>query len=238
MAGIVVIGGANGLGGEIAVAFSGEGVGVVLADSEAPSLPGVEFVAQDLAAVDAAAALISEAAARLGRIDAVVIAASAMESAPVAEWTAAMWDRAANINLRLPFLAVQAALPWLRASDNASVTIISSTATLRGQPFTHAFQATKAGVAGLVRSLAAELGPEGVRVNAVLAGWLDSPLTRSYWAGRPDAGAERAAVDGRIPLRRHGSAQEAAALVRFLASPAASYIAGALLPVDGGYAAV
>lgn len=238
MAGIVVVGGANGLGGEIAMAFAQDGDHVLLADAAVPGLAGVDGVALDLAAVHAGALVMEQAAARLGRIDAMVIAASAMDSAPIAQWTAAMWDRAAAINLRLPFLAVQAALPMLRASDNASVTILSSTATLRGQAFTHGYQATKAGVSGLVRSLAAELGPEGIRVNAVLAGWLDTPLTRSYWTGRADGGAERAQVDGRIPLRRHGTAQEAAALVRFLASPAASYMTGAMLPADGGDTAV
>lgn len=238
MTGIVVIGGASGLGGEIAAAFARSGDAVVLADASEAALDGVCCVPVDLAAPDAGALLMDAASASLGRIDTVVIAASAMESAPVDQWTPEMWDRSAAINLRLPFLAVQAALPWLRQSDNASVTMVSSTATLRGQPLTHAYQATKAGVAGLVRSLAAELGPEGIRVNAVLAGWLDTPLTQQYWAGREDAGAERAHVDGRIPLRRHGSAQEAAALVRFLASPAASYITGAMLPVDGGDTAV
>ncbi|SFG00507.1 NAD(P)-dependent dehydrogenase, short-chain alcohol dehydrogenase family [Novosphingobium sp. CF614] len=238
MAGILVIGGASGLGGEIAEAFARQGDGVVLADAEAPRFAVEHFVALDLAATDAGGLAAGEAAARLGRLDALVVAASAMESAPIAEWTPAMWDRAAAINLRLPFLAVQASLPWLRVSDNASVTVVSSTATMRGQPFTHAYQATKAGVAGLVRSLAAELGPDGIRVNAVLAGWLDTPLTRAYWAGREHAAAEREQVDGRIPLRRHGRAEEAAALVRFLASPAASYLTGAMLPVDGGDTAV
>lgn len=238
MAGIVVIGGASGLGGEIAAAFARNGEGVVLADAAAPPLQGVSLVLLDLATPDAGAVLMDAAAAHLGRIDTVVVAASAMESAPVDQWTAEMWDRAAAINLRLPFLAVQAALPWLRKSDSASVTMVSSTATLRGQPLTHAYQATKAGLSGLVRSLAAELGPQGIRVNAVLAGWLDTPLTQAYWAGRKDAGAERAHVDARIPLRRHGNAQEAVALIRFLALPAASYITGAMLPVDGGETAV
>ncbi|WP_324699508.1 SDR family NAD(P)-dependent oxidoreductase [Novosphingobium aerophilum] len=241
MAGILVIGGANGLGGEIAAAFAEGGDRVLLVDEcavPAGIAPGVDFLRLDLAAADTGARAAAEAAGLFAGIDSVVIAAAAMESAPIAQWTVAMWNQAAAINLRLPFLVTQAAQPWLAQSGNASVTIVSSTATMRGQPFTHAYQATKAGVAGLVRSLAAELGPEGIRVNAVLAGWLDTPLTRAYWDGVEDAAAQRAQVDGRIPLRRHGTAGEAAALVRFLASGAASYLTGAMLPVDGGDTAV
>lgn len=238
MAAILVIGGASGLGGEIAQAFAQQGDVVLLMDETAPKGCLVDFAALELAAADAGKKIAHEVLNKLGRLDALVIAASAMESAPIEGWTAVMWDRACAINLRLPFLAVQGILPLLQASTNASVTIVSSTATLRGQPYTHAYQATKAGVAGLVRSLAAELGPDQIRVNAVLGGWLDTPLTRAYWDTIPDAPSARAGVEGRIPLRRHGSATEAAALVRFLASDAASYMTGAMLPVDGGDTAV
>lgn len=241
MAGILIIGGASGLGGEIAADFARSGDGVLLVDQGAAPAglaPGVEYLALDLGAPETGAAAAGAAAERFGGVDTLVVAASAMDSAPVAQWTAAMWDRASAVNLRLPFLAVQAALPWLCASANASVTFVSSTATMRGQPHTHAYQATKAGIAGLVRSLAAELGPEGIRVNAVLAGWLDTPLTRGYWAGVENAAEERARLDGRLPLRRHGTAAEAAALVRFLASGSASYLTGAMMPVDGGDTAV
>lgn len=251
MAGVLVIGGASGLGGVIACAFAQHGNRVLLIDEfggetergetasgETASGLDIEFVHLDLGTEEAGRRAVQEAAARLAAIDTLVVAAAQMESAPIGEWTASMWDRAAAINLRLPFLVTQAAAPWLARSDNASVTFVSSTATMRGQPFTHAYQATKAGLAGLVRSLAAELGPEGVRVNAVLAGWLDTPLTRAYWEGVEDVETERARIDGRIPLRRHGNAEEAAGLVRFLASPAAGYVTGAMLPVDGGDTAV
>lgn len=236
MASILIIGGANGLGGAIARTFADAGDHVTVADEgpAPPGLGGMRFVAVELAAVEAVHRAV--AAVAQDGLDALVIAASAMASAPIAEWTPAMWDRAAAINLRLPFFAVQAALPWLRASSQASVTIVSSTAALRGQPFTHAYQATKAGVAGLVRSLTAELGPEGIRVNAVLGGWLETPLTEGFWATRPPG--ERTAIDARIPLRRHGTAGETAAVVHFLASPAAGYLTGAMLPVDGGDTAV
>lgn len=241
MASILIIGGAAGLGGAIARAFAEAGDAVLLADEgEAPPAlgPSVAFLTLDLAAEESAARAVEQAVRRSGGIDTLVLAAAAMASASIEQWTAAMWDRAAAINLRLPFLAAQQALPWLRASANASVTILSSTAAVRGQPFTHAYQATKAGVAGLVRSLAAELGPDDIRINGVLAGWLDTPLTRAYWTTVPDADAGRARIEARIPLRRHGSAAEAVAVVRFLASPAASYLTGAMLPVDGGDTAV
>ncbi|MCW2363786.1 MULTISPECIES: SDR family NAD(P)-dependent oxidoreductase [Sphingobium] len=238
MAGMMIIGGTRGLGGTIAGEFARAGHQVALADEGAAPEGVYPYVAIDFADPEAPAYAVAQALTHLPTLDALVIAASAMESAPIERWTAAMWDRAAAINLRLPFLAAQAALSELRQSANASITLLSSTATLRGQPFTHGYQATKAGVAGLVRSLAAELGPDGIRVNAVLPGWLDTPLTDAYWTTRENAADERAQIEARIPLRRHGSAQEAAALVCFLASPAASYLTGAILPVDGGDTAV
>ncbi len=241
MSNILVIGGANGLGGDIASAFSRAGDNVLLADCCPPPqsiLPDTFYLQADLDTADTGASVVQEAQERLAGLDALIIAASSMESAPIGDWTTAMWDRAFAINLRLPFLAAQAATPLLSQSRNASITIISSTATMRGQPFTHGYQATKAGVAGLVRSLAAELGPAGIRVNAMLGGWLDTPLTQSYWATVENGAEKRMQIDARIPLRRHGTSAEAVAFLQFLASDAASYLTGAMLPVDGGDTAV
>ncbi|MDE1145783.1 MAG: SDR family NAD(P)-dependent oxidoreductase [Azospirillaceae bacterium] len=239
MARVLIIGSSTGLGRTVAQACRADGDWVAMADSAAEDNgPWDLYIPAALADPAAPGIIAGAVAGHQPALDAVIIAASLVQAAPVGQWTAAMWDEAAAVNLRLPFLAVQATLDLLRAGGQAGVVFISSTATLRGQPDTHAYQATKAGLAGLVRSLAAELGPQGVRVNAALVGWVDTAQTRAFWSGQTDAERRRAAVDGRIPLRRHGGAEEAASLIRYLISPAASYVTGAMIPVDGGDTAV
>ncbi|HEY0315953.1 MAG TPA: SDR family oxidoreductase [Sphingomonas sp.] len=246
MATILIVGGADGLGGTLARGCLARHDRILLADrAEALALAGIESDGSGIALLSATldnpaepGRIVATTLARLGTLDALVIMASRMESAPLAQWTPAMWDQATAINLRLPFLLAQAAVPALARSADASITFLSSTAALRGQPHSHAYQATKAGLAGLMRALTAELGPNGIRVNCVLPGWLDTPLTARYWAGVDDAAASCAAVDRRIPLRRHGSAEEATALLLFLTRPEARYITGASFTVDGGDTAV
>lgn len=237
-----IIGGASGLGGALARMLAGQGHAVWLADAPeaagaVPDLPGVAFHPLELADPAAPRSLVKAIARRHGRLDGLVIAASATSRAPLADWQVEDWDRAAAINLRLPFLAVQAAQDLL-AQSRGSVVLVSSTATVRGQPQSHGYQATKAGLAGLLRSLAAELGPAGVRVNLVLPGWVDTPLTEAFWRDTPDPAKARAAINARIPLRRHGSADEVAAALAWLVSDAASYVTGATIPLDGGDTAV
>ncbi|MDF0542980.1 SDR family oxidoreductase [Sphingobium sp. H39-3-25] len=237
-----IIGGTAGLGGALARLLADDGHAVWLADepgaaSAAPALPGVAFHPLDLADPAAPRALVKAITRRLGRLDGLVVAASAMAGAPLADWQVDDWDRAAAINLRLPFLAAQAA-HGLLVHSGGSLVLVSSTATLRGQVHSHGYQATKAGLAGLLRSLAAELGPQGVRVNLVLPGWVETSLTQAFWQGQADAPAARAAIDGRIPLRRHGRADEVAAAMAWLLSDAASYVTGAIIPLDGGDTAV
>lgn len=241
-----IIGGAAGLGGALARLLAAGGPdsnsAVWLADepgaaAAAPALANVAFHPMDLADPAAPRALVKTITRRQGRLDGLVVAASAMGGAPLADWEASDWDRAAAINLRLPFLAAQAAQGLLTQS-RGSLILVSSTATLRGQAQSHAYQATKAGLAGLLRSLAAELGPQGVRVNLVLPGWVETPQTQAFWRAQPDPQGARAAIDTRIPLRRHGSAEEVAAAMAWLLSDAASYVTGATIPLDGGDTAV
>ena len=88
------------------------------------------------------------------------------------------------------------------------------------------------------RALADELGPEGIRVNALLPGWIDTPFNNGFWDHQDDAAEARRKIEAGIPMRRHGSADEVAGTVQYPASPAARYVTGTALVVDGGYTAV
>jgi len=101
-----------------------------------------------------------------------------------------------------------------------------------------AYAATKAGLVNLVRALADELSPAGVRVNCICPGWIDTPFNDTFWQHQDDPDAALKALVGSIPMRRQGAPDDVAGTVLFLASPASAYITGQALVVDGGYLSV
>ena len=246
MGNIIVAGGATGIGRAAVRGFRERGDNVLLvdhrpqaADLVSESAPGaIRFIQRDLAEADAPAQIVSEAIATFGTLDTVLITAALMLSAPLADWTLEMWDRSAALNLRMPFFFAQAAAPHLAKSDNASIIFISSTGAIRGHAGMSAYQATKAALPGLCRSLTAELGPLGIRINTIMPGWIDTPFNDPFWQYQKDPGERRVAIEQQIPLRRQGQPDEVSSMVLFLASPAGRYIAGTSIVIDGGYTAV
>ncbi|WP_428925029.1 SDR family NAD(P)-dependent oxidoreductase [Marinibacterium sp. SX1] len=245
----LIAGGATGIGAAVARLFLAEGGQVMVADvneagldhlaRQADDLPGnLTTCHVDLARPDAPATVAERADAAMGGVDCLFVNAGLMLAARLEDWTPEMWDRSDAINLRLPMFLTQACLPALRASENASVIYTSSTGALRGHAGMPAYHATKSGILGLVRALADELGPEGIRVNALLPGWIDTPFNNGFWDHQQDPDDTRARIEAGIPMRRHGSADEVAGTVRYLASEAARYVTGTRLVVDGGYTAV
>jgi dihydroanticapsin dehydrogenase len=246
MGNIIVAGGATGIGRAAVRGFRERGDNVLLvdhrpqaADLVSENAPGaIRFIQRDLAEADAPAEIVSEAIATFGALDTVLITAALMLSAPLADWTREMWDRSAALNLRMPFFFAQAAAPHLAKSDNASIIFISSTGAIRGHAGMSAYQATKAALPGLCRSLTAELGPLGIRINTIMPGWIDTPFNDPFWQYQQDPGERRVAIEQQIPLRRQGQPDEVSSMVLFLASPAGRYIAGTSIVIDGGYTAV
>jgi dihydroanticapsin dehydrogenase len=245
---VLVAGGATGIGAAAVRAFRGRGDTVLLADRN--DTDGPALVAEDLAgrvgflhcdfADPAAPAAAVGAAAELGggTLDVVLYNAAVLEARPLAGWTVEAWDRSAAVNLRAPFLVAQAAAPLVGDSSDGRIILTSSTGAFRGHAGMPAYHATKAGLLGLVRALADELGPAGTTVNAVCPGWVDTPFNDSFWAHQADpAAAVRALTDG-IPLRRQGRPDDLTGLLLFLASAASAYVTGQALVVDGGYTAV
>jgi NAD(P)-dependent dehydrogenase (short-subunit alcohol dehydrogenase family) len=246
MARIIIVGGASGTGRAAVRSFRAQGDDVLLVDS-APDAEQVTaesgmgrivLLAADPADPETPTRAADMAVDHFGGIDCLVVVTALMKSAPLAEWDAALWDQSDAVNLRMPFLFARAAAPHLARSDNPAIIFISSTAALRGQSGSPAYQTAKAGLAGLCRSLTAALGPQGVRVNCVLPGWIDTPFSNAFWAMQPDPAAKRAEVESRIPLGRLGLPEEVASVILFLASTAARYIAGTEIIVDGGHVAV
>jgi 3-oxoacyl-[acyl-carrier protein] reductase len=154
-----------------------------------------------------------------------VAVGAAEEGSEVADMDEAEWDRGIARTLRIPFAVTRAALPALVASGHGRVVFVSSvTGPLVSNPGSAAYGAAKAGIMGLVRALAIEVGRSGATVNAVLPGWIgtSSQLIREAIGGR------------NTPLGRSGTPEEVAAVIAFLASDAASYVTGEGIVVDGG----
>jgi NAD(P)-dependent dehydrogenase (short-subunit alcohol dehydrogenase family) len=170
--------------------------------------------------------IVAEAEQRLGGLDGVVLNVGIAAGARLAGTDAAAWDRTFAVNLRAHFLISRAALP--RLSPGASLVFISSVAALGPGSQLPSYDASKAGLAGLMRHVAYEGARKGVRANVILPGLIDTPLGRSATRGRPS----RARTP--VPLGRQGTGWEVAYAALFLLSGEASYVTGQSLVVDGG----
>jgi NAD(P)-dependent dehydrogenase (short-subunit alcohol dehydrogenase family) len=186
--------------------------------------------AGDIAGSQTVRDLIAEVLDRFGRLDILVNNAAAAYSTRFEQITEEEWRRALDVNLTAAFLCIQAAVPAMKAQGYGRVVNLSSTAgksvsTLGGAHYT----ASKAGLLGLTRAAAKELGPFGITVNAICPGLIDTELTREH------ATAEDLAAYARsFPVPRLGTAREVADLICFLASEQAGYITGASLDINGG----
>ncbi|TDZ42737.1 D-beta-hydroxybutyrate dehydrogenase [Mycobacteroides franklinii] len=139
------------------------------------------------------------------------------------------WDRSLAVHLTAPVRVVRAALPFLRNSPAPRVVNIASTEALGATPYDSPYVAAKSGLAGLTRSLAVDLGRDGITVNCICPGPIDTAMTAAIPAEDKDTYARR-----RTALRRYGRAEEVAHVTLSVCLPAASYLTGAVIPVDGG----
>jgi 3-oxoacyl-[acyl-carrier protein] reductase len=236
-----ITGAASGMGRATAEVFALEGAHVALCDIAAEAVGGVaddlvhrglsaESWTLDISDVQAIRTVVAAAAERFGSLDIVVNNAGISAFAPIdADNYDEVWARALGVLLTAQQRIIRAALPHLRKSASPRIVNIASTEALGATARDSPYAAAKAGVTGLTRALAVELGKEGITVNCICPG----PILTGMTAAIPEADKETFA-HRRTALRRYGQPEEVAQMTLSLCLPAASYITGATIPVDGG----
>jgi 2-keto-3-deoxy-L-fuconate dehydrogenase len=244
---VLVTGGASGIGRAVALRFARAGASVAILDRDAEAAAAVARELQDEGAGSAIRLVadtgrpedVERAFARveatLGPIDTCVIAAgTGTVSGPVDRLAVEEWDRVVGVNLRGAFLVVRQALRHLRQHDGGTITAIASVDGIVAETGLAAYNASKAGLVNLVRTVALDHAREGIRANVVCPSATDTPMLRSRMATLPDGDAIVAGIAERHPVGRLLAPEEIAETVAFLASRAASGITGAVIPVDLG----
>jgi 3-oxoacyl-[acyl-carrier protein] reductase len=237
-----VVGGASsGMGLAIARALAAEGCAVTMlardperlqaAAADVPDALASPGDVRDQAALEAAVAATLD---RHGRLDIIVNNAGGPPPGTFESTPAEAWAEAFELSLNSAVRMTRLALPHLRASGRGRVVNITSWSVREPIPNLMLSNTIRPGVVGWAKTLSHELGPDGITVNTVAPGKIDTPRVREVWAHTPDPDAARARDLQAIPARRLGAPAEVAAVVTFLCSLPAAYLTGAVIPVDGG----
>ncbi|WP_211878265.1 SDR family NAD(P)-dependent oxidoreductase [Pseudarthrobacter albicanus] len=235
----LVTGGGRGIGRGIVERFLDEGAHVVVAQREAlkaplDSHPRIVGIQTDLSAPPSTAAAVEYAVARFGALDILVNNAGIMFEHTVSDIQIEEWDLMFNINLRAPMFLIQAALPQMRKRGGGSIINIGSIEGLGANPHHAAYCASKAGIHGLTRAIAVDLGNENIRCNAIAPGWITSELSDAYLASHPDSAAASSALNRLHPIGRVGTPTDVGDLAVYLASDKAAFLTGETIVLDGG----
>jgi 2-keto-3-deoxy-L-fuconate dehydrogenase len=232
-----VTGGASGIGLATARLLAGRGARVAVLDLHTDNVPEpLTGVACDVTSDDSVRAAIDAVVAALGRLDVLVNNAGIGAVGTVEENADEEWVRVLDVNVLGLVRVTRAALPHLRRSPAAAIVNTCSIAATAGLPGRALYSATKGAVLALTRAMAADHVAEGIRVACVSPGTVDTPWVGRLLASAADPDAERAALNARQPTGRMVSADEVAAAIAYLASPAAGSTTGVDLAVDGGMA--
>ncbi|MDF2051657.1 SDR family oxidoreductase [Arthrobacter sp. Cr_A7] len=235
----MVTGGGQGIGRGIVDRYLEEGARVAIVqrrplESALQGHPRVFGVQADLSLASAPADAVESAVAHFGGIDILVNNAGIMFERSVPAIRPEEWDLMMALNLRAPLFLAQAALPHMRRRGGGSIINIGSIEGLAANPGHAAYCATKAGLHGMTRAMAVDLGEDNIRCNAIAPGWIDSELSETYLTTLPDPVAARGALNRLHPLGRTGRPEDVGDLAVYLAGDRSSFLTGEVIVLDGG----
>lgn len=235
----LITGGGSGLGLGMAKSFVAAGARVILVGRRADVLQkavktlgkAATFVAHDITQLDEAKLLIRRVEKESGAISILVNNAGIHLKKPAVETSAAEFNSVFQTHVAAAFSLTTAVLPGMMKRKHGNILFTASMASLFGIPLVAAYSAAKSAHLGLVRSLATEVSPYGVRVNAIAPGWIESAMMLKALNGDPKRSQK---ILGRTPLNCFGTAEDVGLAAVYLCSPAAKFVTGVVLPVDGG----
>lgn len=236
----LVTGAGSGIGLATARRLADEGAVVVaglLDETQRPAVAGLDALLLDVRSEADWDRALRHVATAHGGLDVLVNSAGIHRPGTAEDTTAELWGEIMAANLWGTFLGCRTAIPLLRRRGGGAIVNLSSIAGIRGVPGSVAYNASKGGVVALTMALAADHAADGIRVNCVCPGAIETPIIEQIVAAAPDPAALRAMLVARHPMGRLGRPEEVAAAIAFLASDDASFMTGVALPVDSGRSA-
>jgi NAD(P)-dependent dehydrogenase (short-subunit alcohol dehydrogenase family) len=235
----VVTGGGTGIGQAIALAMHMAGACVVLVGRREELLAsavkamgkGAAYVRHDITHLDSADDLIARITQDHGPVTCMVNNAGIHLKKSAVDTTVQEFQDVLSTHILGAHALNRAVIPGMTERKHGSILFIASMASLFGIPMVVAYSSAKTAMLGMVRTLSTELSPHGVRVNAVAPGWIDTEMSRKAFAGDP---ARKSKILSRTPMQKLGDVSDVGWAAVYLASPAAKFVTGAILPVDGG----
>lgn len=235
----LITGGGSGIGLAMAQAMHAAGARVVLAGRREAELAaavkelgaGASLVVYDVMQLDAAPALVERVTREVGPITCLVNNAGINLKKPALETTSEEMEQMLRTHIFGAHALVRAVVPGMIERRHGSILFTASMASLFGIPLVIAYTAAKSAMVGLVRGYAVEFSPHNVRVNAIAPGWIDTAMSRKAFAGDPN---RKSKILSRTPMARLGAPDDLGWAAVYLTSPAAKFVTGVVLPVDGG----
>lgn len=242
----IITGAASGIGAATVRLFLESGARVVGVDVQPPGCPGelldsarerLVGVVGDVGLASTAQTYVATALEKFGRIDILVNNAGVACVKPLHQHTEADWDRVLNTNLKSLFWGAREVIPVMQRQRSGSIVNIGSLSSVCGMPLQGAYGPSKGAVVQMTRQMAIEYARDGIRVNAVCPGTVDTPLLRAAAEESGDVDKFLKTLADGHPIGRIASADDIARCIRFMASSEAGFVTGAILMADGGYSA-